>query len=170
MKELLYFYRDLLDFKVSDYSVDPIPLYFFHVNGRHHSFALVGAEKVGFHHFMVEYKNLDDIGQGFDLIQHKEDAVAYTIGRHTNDYMTSFYANSPSGFFVENGWGGRVINPETWVAHETNEGPSFWGHERLYMPEEQRKIFRDKRLETSALGKQAPLLVDCPWLYDLKNK
>ena len=170
MQDLLFFYRDLLDFKVSDYSIDPIPLYFFHVNGRHHSFALVGSEKIGFHHFMVEYKNLDDVGQGFDLVQDKENAVAYTIGRHTNDYMTSFYANSPSGFFVENGWGGRVINPETWVAHETNEGPSFWGHERLYMPEDQRKIFRDKRLETSALGKQAPLLIDCPWLYEITKK
>ena len=73
-------------------------------------------------------------------------------------------------FLLKMDGGGRVIDPETWVAHETNEGPSFWGHERLYMPEEQRKIFRDKRLETSALGKQAPLLVDCPWLYDLKNK
>ena len=170
MQDLLFFYRDLLDFKVSDYSIDPIPLYFFHVNGRHHSFALVGSEKIGFHHFMVEYKNLDDVGQGFDLVQDKENAVAYTIGRHTNDYMTSFYANSPSGFFVENGWGGRVINPETWVAHETNEGPSFWGHERLYMPEDQRKIFRDKRLENSALGKQAPLLIDCPWLYEITKK
>jgi|TARA_B110000467_G_scaffold150811_1_gene158605 2,3-dihydroxybiphenyl 1,2-dioxygenase len=170
MQDLLFFYRDLLDFKVSDYSIDPIPLYFFHVNGRHHSFALVGSEKIGFHHFMVEYKNLDDVGQGFDLVQDKENAVAYTIGRHTNDYMTSFYANSPSGFFVENGWGGRVINPETWEAHETNEGPSFWGHERLYMPEDQRKIFRDKRLENSALGKQAPLLIDCPWLYEITKK
>jgi 2,3-dihydroxybiphenyl 1,2-dioxygenase len=171
MKVLVSFYKDLLDFKVSDYSINPIPLYFFHVNGRHHSFALVGSNKIGFHHFMVEYKNLDDVGQGFDLVQHKEDAVAYTLGRHTNDYMTSFYANSPSGFFVENGWGGRIIDPETWVPHEINEGPSFWGHERLHLPEEQRKIFRDKRLETSTLGKQAPLLIDCPWLYEkLNNK
>ena len=55
--------KDLLDFKVSDYSINPIPLYFFHVNGRHHSFALVGSNKIGFHHFMVEYKNLDDVVQ-----------------------------------------------------------------------------------------------------------
>jgi len=171
MDVLVSFYKNLLDFKVSDYSIDPIPLYFFHVNGRHHSFALVGSNKIGFHHFMVEYKNLDDVGQGFDLIQHKEGAVAYTLGRHTNDYMTSFYANSPSGFFVENGWGGRIIDPETWTPHETNEGPSFWGHERLYMPEEQRKIYRDKRLETASLGKQAPLTIDCPWLYEkISNK
>ena len=40
--------------------------------------------------------------------------------------MTSFYAKTPSGFFVENGWG-RIIDPATWEAHETNVGPSFWG-------------------------------------------
>ena len=30
---------------------------------------------------------------------------------------------------------------------------------------EERKKFRDKRMQTAAEGKQAPLLVDCPWLY-----
>src|SRR5262249_44429804 len=40
---LLPFYRDLLDFRVSDYGINPHPLYFFHVNGRHHSFAMVGS-------------------------------------------------------------------------------------------------------------------------------
>ncbi len=40
----------------------------------------------------------------------EEGRVAYTLGRHTNDHMTS-YANTPSGFFAEYGWGGRVIDP-----------------------------------------------------------
>ena len=49
------FYRDILGFKISDYSNTPISLCFFHINGRHHSLALFGSGKVGFHHFMVEY-------------------------------------------------------------------------------------------------------------------
>jgi len=163
---MLAFYRDILDFRVSDYGLEPYPLYFFHVNGRHHSFAMVGSGKMGFHHFMVEYQNLDDVGQGFDLAQQQEDRVAYTIGRHTNDFMTSYYANSPSGFFVENGWGGRVIEPETWEPHETHVGPSFWGHERLYLSEEEgRKALRDMRMEAAARGIRAPMVADCPWLY-----
>ena len=49
--------------------------------------------------------------------------------------------------------------------------PSFWGHERLYLPDDERMKFRNKRLETASQGKQAPLLIDCPWLYsNLKNK
>ena len=92
------FYRDILGFKISDYSNTPISLCFFHVNGRHHSMALFGSGRQGFHHFMVEYNNLDDVGQGYDLQQFKDNAIAYTMGRHTNDYMTSFYSITPSGF------------------------------------------------------------------------
>ncbi|MDF0600173.1 VOC family protein [Psychromarinibacter sp. C21-152] len=163
---MLPFYRDLLDFRVSDYGLSPYPLYFFHVNGRHHSFAMVGSGKRGFHHFMVEYQNLDDVGQGYDLALDREDGIAYTLGRHTNDWMTSFYANSPSGFFVENGWGGRVIDPATWEPHETFTGPSFWGHERLHLPEgELRDRMRAMAREAARQGLRAPPVVDCPWLY-----
>ncbi len=165
IETLIPFYRDVLDFKVSDYSYDPISLCFFHVNGRHHSFALVGSGKTGFHHFMIEYNNLDDVGQGYDLLQYKDNAIAFTLGRHTNDYMTSFYSNTPSGFFVENGWGGRIINPENWIPTETHLGPSFWGHERLHLSEKERLKFRKKRLETAQKGKQSPPVADCPWLY-----
>ena len=80
--------------------------------------------------------------------------------------MTSFYANSPSGFFVENGWGGRIIDPATWEPHETNVGPSFWGHERLYLPEDKRHAFRQMRMRSAQQGKRAPPVVDCPWLFN----
>lgn len=163
---MMPFYRDILDFHVSDYGLKPYGLYFFHLNARHHSFAMVGSGQAGFHHFMVEFQNLDDVGQGYDLAQLEEGRVAYTLGRHTNDYMTSYDANSPSGFFVENGWGGRQIDPETWEPHETHDGPSFWGHERLYLSEEGgRKRLRDMRLDAAARGKRSPPVAECPWLY-----
>lgn len=164
---MMPFYRDLLDFRVSDYGLKPYGLYFFHVNERHHSFAMVGSGQAGFHHFMVEFQNLDDVGQGYDLAQQEDGRVAYTLGRHTNDYMTSYYANSPSAFFVENGWGGRIIDPPSWEPHETHDGPSFWGHERLYLSEEGgRKRLRDMRLEAAANGRRAPPVAECPWLYN----
>jgi len=163
--QLLEFYRDALGFSVSDYGLTPYPMYFFHVNGRHHSFAIIGSGQYGLHHFMIEYQNLDDVGQGYDIALQADDRIAYTLGRHTNDYMTSFYANSPSGFFVEHGWGGRIIDPDSWQAHETFDGPSFWGHERLHLPQDDRKKLRDMRLKAAKDGKQAPSVVDCPWLY-----
>lgn len=163
---MMPFYRDILDFHVTDYGLQPYGLYFFHLNDRHHSFAMVGSGQEGFHHFMVEYEHLDDVGQGYDIAGLEEGRIAYTLGRHTNDYMTSFYAHTPSGFFVENGWGGRLIDPTTWEPHETHDGPSFWGHERLYLPEEGgRKRLRDMRLDAAARGVRAPTIADCPWLY-----
>lgn len=165
VEPLLPFYRDLLGFHVTDYGLKPYKLYFFHINGRHHSFAMVGSGKQGLHHFMVELYSLDDVGQGYDLAQLEDGRVAYTLGRHTNDHVTSFYSHTPSGFFVEYGWGGRVIDPATWEPHETHDGPSFWGHERLYMDPEQRARLREMRLSAAARGVRAPASVpDCPWL------
>jgi 2,3-dihydroxybiphenyl 1,2-dioxygenase len=165
VEPLLPFYCDLLGFRVSDYGLKPYKLYFFHINGRHHSFAMVGSGKRGMHHFMVELCGLDDVGQGYDLAQLEDGRVAYTLGRHTNDHMTSFYTHSPSGFFVEYGWAGLVIDPASWRAHETHDGPSLWGHERLYMEPEQRGRLREMRLSAAARGLRAPVsLPNCPWL------
>ncbi len=163
---LMPFYRDLLGFHVSDYGLEPYALYFFHVNGRHHSFAMIGSGRTGFHHFMVEYANLDDVGQGYDLALLQEDMIAYTLGRHTNDYMTSFYSRTPSEFFIESGWGGRIIDPATWQPHETDVGPSFWGHDRPHMPDDLRAAFQEMRLDAAAKGLRTPGLMECPWLYD----
>lgn len=163
---LLPFYRDLLDFKVSDYGMTPYPMYFFHVNGRHHSFALIGSGQTGFHHFMVEFCNLDDVGQGYDLSLEEPEMIAYTLGRHTNDYATSFYAKTPSNFFIESGWGVRVIDTETWEPHETFCGPSFWGHDRPFMPQNTRQKMKDMKMAAAAEGQRTPPVVDCPWLYN----
>jgi len=164
---LLPFYRDLLGFSVTDYAQAPYPLYFFHVNGRHHSFAMVGSGRKGLHHFMVELQSLDDVGQGYDIAQAEEGRVAYTLGRHSNDHMTSFYATTPSGFFVEYGWGARVIEPDTWEAHETSDGPSYWGHERVHLPEGDaaRDRLREMRMDAARRGARAADPVpNCAWL------
>lgn len=164
----LLFYRDVLGFGVSDYMEAPIPMYFFHVNGRHHSFAVIGTGQQGFHHFMVEYTNLDDVGQGYDLAQ-RDDQIAFTLGRHTNDWATSFYAHTPSGFFVESGWGVRIIEPEAWQPEVMTDGPSLWGHDRPYLPDDLRAQYTEMRLANGAKGLQAPPPTDCPWLYGVLN-
>ena len=39
------------------------------------------------------------------------------------------------------------------------------------MSDEDRLKFREKRLDTASQGKQAPLFIDCPWLYsNIQNK
>lgn len=133
----------------------------------HNSFAMVGSGQQGFHHFMVVPQKLDDVDQGFDLAQLENNSTAYNLGRRTNDFMPSYYAHSPSGFFVESGWGGRVINPDIWTSHETPVGPSFWGHERLCLPEEEgRESMRNMRLRAAADGHRAAPIIYCPWLFE----
>lgn len=130
----LPFYRDVLGFGVSDYVLDPFRAWFLHVNPRHHSLALIQSPVRGLHHFMVEHWSLDDVGQAYDIALALPDAIGQTLGRHTNDYMTSFYAKSPSRFLVEIGWGGRLVDPGNWQPTEMVDGPSLWGHDRLWLP------------------------------------
>ena len=108
---LLPFYTETLGFELSDFTLRPFKAYFFHLNPRHHSFAMVETGKSSIHHLMMELYMLDDVGQAYDLAQGEDGRIATTLGRHSNDFMTSFYANTPSGFFVEYGWGGRSIDP-----------------------------------------------------------
>ena len=167
------FYVDLLGFGLSDYMQKPFRAYFFHVNARHHSLALIETGRNGMHHLMVELFSLDDVGQSYDVALSEPDRVNVTLGRHTNDLMTSFYARTPSSFMVECGWGGREIDPATWRPIEMHDGPSLWGHERVWLPPADREVARDMRMRAAAAGLRAPVQVmdgnyklmpgTCPW-------
>ena len=175
---VLAFYRDLLGFGVSDYVTHPFTAWFLHVNGRHHSLALIETGSAGLHHLMLELFSLDDVGQGYDLAQLEDGRVATTLGRHTNDYMTSFYARTPGGFLVEYGWGGRVVDPARWQPVEMTSGPSLWGHERSWGSPEMRAEARRLKLQAAAAGERAPVQVlpgnhavmpgACPWWDQLR--
>ena len=92
------FYTDVLGFRLSDYILRPFKAYFFHVNARHHSLAFIDTGKNGIHHLMVELCYLDDVGQAYDLALRRPETIGTTLGRHTNDQVTSFYSWSPSKF------------------------------------------------------------------------
>ena len=159
LADALPFYRDLLGFRVSDYVTNPFRATFLHVNPRHHSLALIETGQAGLHHLMLELFSLDDVGQGYDLAMLEEGRVATSLGRHTNDFMTSFYARTPGGFMVEYGWGGRQVDPATWQAVEMTSGPSLWGHERSWGSPEMRAEARRLKLTAAAAGERAPVQV-----------
>lgn len=159
LERVLPFYRDLLGFRVSDWVEHPFRAYFLHVNRRHHSLALIETGQAGLHHVMVELFHLDDVGQGYDLALSEPGRVATTLGRHTNDFMTSFYARAPGGYLFEYGWGGRSIDPESWTPARMEDGPSLWGHERRWGTEAMRAAARELRLGAGAKGLRAPVQV-----------
>ncbi len=128
----LAFYRDVLGFRISDYITAPVTAYFLHVNSRHHSVALVQAPVNRMHHLMVELYSLDDVGQAYDTVAQHPERVVATLGRHSNDWMTSFYQRTPSEMYVEYGWGGREVDDAVWQPHQVETLASYWGHKGLF--------------------------------------
>ncbi len=105
-------------------------IYFMHcANGRHHSLALFeGAVPSGCVHLMVEVPNMDEVGRAYDRMLAHQVPLMATLGKHTNDHMTSFYMATPGGFALEYGYGGRTID---WDRHTIFESTSvsLWGHD-----------------------------------------
>jgi 2,3-dihydroxybiphenyl 1,2-dioxygenase len=173
IEDVLPFYRDVLGFRLSDYILKPFKAFFFHVNPRHHSLAFLETGKNGVHHLMVELFSLDDVGQAYDIALTDPDGIGSTLGRHTNDHVTSFYSWSPSGFMVEYGWGGRLVEPGNWKPEEYTVGPSLWGHDRTWLPEDKRAEARAMRMKLAEDGvRQAVQVLEgnhrlmpgtCPW-------
>ena len=173
VEDVLPFYTEILNFKLTDYFTKPFSAYFFHLNPRHHSLAFIGSGKNGIHHLMVELCYLDDVGQGYDIALRKPEMIGTTFGRHVNDHVTSFYSWSPSEFLFEYGWGGRTIETATWTPEERTEGPSLWGHDRKWLSPEALEQSRDLRANVAADGIRVPLNVMdgnylrasdvCPW-------
>jgi 2,3-dihydroxybiphenyl 1,2-dioxygenase len=122
---------DVLGFRLSDrITTKYFSVRFYHINGRHHSLALSEFPgHVGFNHLMLEVEHMDDLGRLIDLLDAHETDVMQSLGRHTNDLMTSVYIGSPSGLQIEYGYGGLTVDDLSWVARTYNK-PSYWGHKR----------------------------------------
>lgn len=159
IEPMITFYRDVLQFRLSDWVVNPFPVHFFHINARHHSFALVGTGVNGVHHLMLETFQLDDVGQAYDRALLEPGRLSVTLGRHSNDLITSFYVNTPSNFLLEYGWGGLNLEESTWKTRELVEGPSIWGHERSWLPPEGREAALRMRLKAADDGVRSPVQV-----------
>lgn len=126
-------YCGLFGFRLSDH-VDFAPdRYgtFLHCGPRHHSmaYAPIPQAKAGVGHLMLEVDDLDLVGRAWDRVLDGAAPVASTLGKHSNDEMVSFYVNSPAGFQIEYGWGGRVIDPDTWTPSRFDTS-NYWGHKR----------------------------------------
>lgn len=133
-EDYLAFYRDLLGFRVSDTIVEELApgmvadLIFLHCNPRHHSLAigdLPHPKKI--HHCMLEVSDMRDVGMAHDRCLDAKQPFEMTLGMHPNDRMFSFYVRTPSGFSVEYGWGGLLIDSNTWEV-ATLDRLHTWGH------------------------------------------
>lgn len=124
------FFNGVLGFRLSDRIIDPpLSARFYHCNGRHHSLAVAEIPgRAGFQHLMLETASLDDVGTAYDLCEEHDVPIVLTLGRHTNDLMTSFYLYSPAGFHVEYGTGALTVDDEIWEP-ATYHKTKIWGHQ-----------------------------------------
>ena len=131
------FYEEGLGFKLSDTITMGTPpqaleLTFLHCNTRHHTVALAPVPGLPkrLNHIMVQVDSLDVVGATLDLVRDREIPLSTQLGKHTNDHMTSFYMQTPSGFDIEFGFGARNVDDATWEVGHYDSG-SEWGHQRL---------------------------------------
>ena len=137
--ETVAFLSDVLGFGLSDlmklrFTSDPdepvTRLWFMHCNQRHHSLGLFEMPMpAGCVHMMLEVNDVDEVGRCNDRRIAADVKLTGTLGRHANDHMVSFYMRSPSGFDIEIGAEGRIV--DDWSAYQVFEStvPSFWGHD-----------------------------------------
>lgn len=130
----LDFYRDVLGFKRTDYmqfGPNGMGIHFLRCTRRHHTLALlqVGPPS-GVQHLMFESTTLDGVGKALDRARTAGITISSELGRHRNDKTVSFYMKGPSGFDVEIGWDGMLVDDD-WVEHEFAGGGDDWGHQGL---------------------------------------
>jgi 2,3-dihydroxybiphenyl 1,2-dioxygenase len=102
---------------------------FYHRNPRHHTLAVIAAQAPKLlHHVMIETNRLDDVGAAFDRAHEAGVPIASGLGKHDNDRMLSFYIQTPAGFQIEIGHGGREVGPD-WSENRAYDRISLWGHQ-----------------------------------------
>jgi 2,3-dihydroxybiphenyl 1,2-dioxygenase len=128
--KVVEFFTQRLGFRLSDtIDLGIAEGVFLHCNPRHHSVAVaeIPGIPVGLGHLMLEVGSLEAVGLALDIATERGDQIQMSMGQHTNDRMTSFYVTTPSGFQIEYGWNGLLIDDNEWtVGHHV--APSSWGH------------------------------------------
>ncbi len=155
-EEMCHLYKEVLQFRVSDYTQVPFRVEFLHINPRHHTIGIAhtgGPRKL--YHLMLEYNDFDDLGRAHDMALETPDAIGVTLGRHLNDHVTSFYLKNPDGWMLELGWAARTIGPD-WQVEELS-GMSLWGHDRTWLPADKREHARQILKDLSQRGLRAPV-------------
>lgn len=72
-----------------------------------------------------------DVGIGHDQCTKRGVPIGIDLGCHMNDRMVLFYLVNPSGFAVEYGWGGRIIDDSVWQLDHYDSVDSTWGHPQV---------------------------------------
>lgn len=128
------FYCSVLGFRISDHMLlHGREITFLHCNPRHHSIAIIEDQALALAnplHFMVELRDFDDVGRALERCEDNDVPIWLSLGKHSNDLMTSFYLKAPGGTAIEVGASGRLVDDSTWQITK-HFRDSLWGHRDL---------------------------------------
>jgi 3,4-dihydroxy-9,10-secoandrosta-1,3,5(10)-triene-9,17-dione 4,5-dioxygenase len=140
-RESVEFYNGVLDFQVRETKITGTERAwwwaFLSPSEREHSIAVMDTGRDGqLMHILIEVTDLDSVGRAMDRCVDGAAPMTFSLGRHWNDEMVSFYVRTPSGFDVEYGYGGRKIDAAEWSrrAQGGSGAVSLWGH-RVVRPD-----------------------------------
>ena len=140
---MIAFWREIFDAKISDFIEDRIngvdlKFTFLRVNSRHHSIAVAATKSLAMdpfttkiQHLEMQAATLNDIGEAYRRCRALGIKIAMAVGQHTNDRDVSFYAVTPSGFYLELGWSSEGDSEAEAWPQVTHQGISVWGHKPL---------------------------------------
>ena len=102
----LAFYRDVMNFRVSDFRHEPTgePYFAFmrcFPNPYHHSFAIITAPKAAFFHIAFTVRSINELMTGRNRLKKAGVTVAPTPGRHMASGSVFQYFSDPDGFTLE---------------------------------------------------------------------
>jgi extradiol dioxygenase len=111
----------------------------------------------GLPHLGIYARELDDVGIAYDLAQARGANIGASLGRHAQDPVVSFYAETPAGFTIECCW----LTPECHMPAGTHverraERLSVWGHHMPEAPPELREALGQRsEAEPAPAGSRA---------------
>jgi 2,3-dihydroxybiphenyl 1,2-dioxygenase len=135
--EAVDFFGRVMGLRVTDqFAWGPNSAVFMRANARHHSLAFIDLPLPGgpgLNHFMIEAKSITDVGRSYDRAMDEKLNIVNSLGQHSNDPMLSFYTQSPSGFNVELGWNGLMVDDDKWSVRTYTGRGEIWGHRGMFM-------------------------------------
>jgi catechol 2,3-dioxygenase-like lactoylglutathione lyase family enzyme len=123
------FYRDLLGFRVSDWSEHVMS--FLRCNAEHHSIAFNAAPHSAYNHTSWTMPSIDALFRAQGRIRDSGSPLMWGTGRHGPGSQVFNYYVEPSGYVVELIADGiEIPSEEAWEAHVWQRKPEFmdlWG-------------------------------------------
>jgi hypothetical protein len=133
---LEHFYSTILGLRLNERlrsTAGPIDLHgsFLGSAHRHHSIAILNLPSTRrLHHICFAAREVSTVKATYERAIAAKVPMSMHVGRHSlPDGTTSFYAASPSGFDIEIGAGGNVLDGRPIDAPLQGDLTSAWGHE-----------------------------------------